>query len=179
MAEFVPFRFEISLYSEQQKDLLCRGLFSELSGLELTMEARAITEGGRNWGEIQRAGQTRFSPLVLKRGVTDLNDLWSWFDSVTRGASYGYKLQGEIKVFGSSLDKSHKPKTVMTWKLGGVMATRFKGPDLSSTASQVAIEELTLVYESISLERPKADADAGDAGGGFGFSASASARVGF
>jgi len=34
------------------------------------------------------------------------------------------------------------------------MATKFKGPDLSSSASSVAIEELHLVHDSLVLTRP-------------------------
>ncbi len=152
MAEFVPFRFEVSLYHRSKTDLLCRGYFSEVTGLEVTMEPRAIQEGGRNWGEHQRIGQTRFTPLVLKRGVTHGNDLWAWFDAVTRGQNYGYRLHGTIKVMGSEVDSKGQAKPIMTWKLSGVLPTRFKGADLSSTASQVAIEEITLIHESLRLE---------------------------
>jgi phage tail-like protein len=152
MVEFVPFRFEVSLYHRSESDLLCRGYFSEVTGLEMTMEPRAIPEGGRNWGEIQRIGQTKFTPIVLKRGITHLQDLWTWFDAVTRGQNYGYRLHGKIKVLGNELDENKQPKTVMTWSLDGVLPTRFKGPDLSSTASQVAIEEVTLIHESLTLD---------------------------
>ncbi len=185
MAEFVPFRFEVSLMATGSQDVLCRGFFSEVSGLEVTMEPKTFSEGGRNWGEIHRVGQTRFAPVVLKRGATDINDLWSWFDAVTRGASYGYRLEGTIKVLGSVVEKG-VAKPVMEWSLGGVLPTRFKGPDLSSIAAQVAIEELTLVCETLALKRFSSDSSgqggspspSGDGGsGGFGFSASASASV--
>jgi phage tail-like protein len=154
VVEFIPFRFEVSLYEESAEELLCRGLFSEVTGLEFTMEPRAIAVGGQNWGEVQRVGPTKFSPIVLKRGVTEISDLWRWFDATTRGANYGYRLQGEIKVLGSSVNEDGEAQPVMVWKLSGVLPTRFKGSDLSSTASQVAIEELTLVHESLTLEPP-------------------------
>lgn len=148
MGEFVPFRFEVNLYWEDT--LLCSGRFSEVSGIEFTMEPRAISEGGRNWGELQRVGQTKFSPVVLKRGVTNLNDLWLWFEAVNRGADYSSRVEGEIIVMGSELEQG-EAKPIMLWWLTGVLPTRFKSADLSSTASQVAIEELTLVHEGMSL----------------------------
>ncbi len=148
--EFVPFRFDVNLFSSKApKELLCKARFSEVSGLEMTMEPKVFTEGGNNWGELQRIGQTRFSPIVLKRGVTDGPDLFNWFDAVTRGANYGYRLEGTIVVRGRTKEGADRP--VLTWKLSGVLPTRFKGADLSSTASQVAIEELTLVHESLTL----------------------------
>ncbi len=163
MSEFVPFRFRVSLFNEERSQLLCGGAFSEATGFELTMESRSIREGGRNWGEHQRSGPTKFAPIVLKRGVTTLDDLWQWFDLTTRGANYGYRLQGEILVLGNPSAsvangalQSVADNPVLVWKLYGVLPTRFKGPDLSATASQVAIEEITLVHEGLELERPPA-----------------------
>lgn len=162
--EFVPFRFKVSLYSGDRSALLCNGYFSEATGFELTMEPRAISEGGRNWGEHQRSGPTKFAPVILKRGVTAMNDLWSWFDATTRQANYGYRLIGEITVLGNPVTTVSGPKNqpvvtaqenpVMVWTLARCLPTKFKGPDLSSTANQVAIEELHLVHEGLELQRP-------------------------
>ena len=91
---------------------------------------------------------------MLKRGVTEIMDMWAWFDATTRGANYGYRLQGEIKVLGARVNDKGEAQPAMTVRLTGVMATRFKGPDLSSTASQVAIEEITLVHEGLTIEAP-------------------------
>jgi phage tail-like protein len=162
MTEFVPFRFKVTLFAEDRAQIVCGGYFSEVMGLEVTMEPKAIAEGGRNWGTIQRSGQATFSPAILKRGVTTVNDLWSWFDTTTRGANYGYRLQGEIEVLGNpSANVSESgnlisvtPNPIMTWKLERVLPIRFKGPDLAATANQIAIEELHLVYENLELVRP-------------------------
>lgn len=163
MSEFVPFRFKVMLYAESEEEILCSGRFSEVSGLELTMEPRAIAEGGRNWGELQRSGPTKFSPVVLKRGVTEVNDLWSWFDATTRGANYGHRLTGRIDVYdrgrgvpetGTEQEDPPPPRPVMSWHLERVMATYFKGPDMSATANQVAVEEVHLVHEGLTLQRP-------------------------
>ncbi len=54
VSEFVPFRFRVNLYNSSSNQLLCSGAFSEVTGFELTMEPKAIQEGGRNWGELQR-----------------------------------------------------------------------------------------------------------------------------
>jgi len=158
---FVPFRFKVNLYNSDDNTLLCSGKFSEVTGFELTMEPKTIQEGGRNWGEVHRSGQTKFAPMTLKRGVTSMNDLWSWFDATTRGANYGYRLSGEIIVLGNPV-KIGEENPLMTWKLTGVMATKFKGPDLNSTASQVAIEEVQLVHEGLELEREKQSVPSGE-----------------
>jgi len=164
-SEFVPFRFKVALYHSDDNELLCAGYFSEVTGFELTMEPKVIKEGGRNWGEHQRSGPTKFAPMILKRGVTTVNDLWTWFDITTRQGYYGHRLTGEITVLGNptaapgggSGKGAHAGQTVtenpvMVWKLTGVLPTKFKGPDLNATANQVAIEELQ------ELQRPASKA---------------------
>ncbi len=157
VSEFVPFRFKVSLYNSNNSQLLCAGYFSEVSGFEITMEPKVIAEGGNNWGDHQRSGPSKFAPIILKRGVTNVNDLWAWFDATTRQSNYGYRLTGEITVLGNpSVPKGGDPvdNPIMTWKLTGVLPTKFKGPDLAATANQVAIEELHLVHEGLVLQRP-------------------------
>ena len=46
-----------------------------------------------------------------------------------------------------------------------VMPIKFKGPDLSATSTQVAIEELHLVCDELKLERGTAGAVAPTGGG--------------
>lgn len=155
LLEFVPFNFCVSLYAKENNNILCSGMFSEVSGLEINMEPHAIQEGGKNWGETQRVGYTKFSPIVLRRGVTDINDLWLWFDT-TAQLDYGHRMQGQIDVLSNHIALDEKGttqdrKVLMTWSLTNVLPTRFKGADLSSTAGQVAIEEVTLVHESLTL----------------------------
>ena len=67
------FRFKVEFADAQSGDAvpLCAGLFSEVTGLEATMEPKTIKEGGRNYGAGQRAGQVSFSTVVLKRGITE------------------------------------------------------------------------------------------------------------
>ena len=98
---------------------------------------------------MQLAGPTTFAPVVLKRGITAIADLWNWFDATTRGANYALRYSAVIEVFRSQ--QTDTPALV--WRLAQALPTRFKGPDLSATASQVAIEELHLVHEGLVLER--------------------------
>lgn len=156
MAEFVPFRFVVSLYplDGNKNSPICQGAFSEVSGFEFTMTPKTIQEGGRNWGEVQLAGNTTFPAIVLKRGVSTVRDLYSWFDVTTRQANYAYRMTGVIDVYNDDRFKDGV-KSILSWKLERAMATKFKGPDLSATSSQVAIEELHLVHEGLSLQLPE------------------------
>ena len=151
MSEFIAYRFHVYLYLREGDDsLLCRGAFSEVTGLEASMAPKTWKEGGRNWGEVQLAGPATFPPIVLKRGITELADLWNWFDATTRQANYGLRCRGRIEV----IDPDQPDRPALVWTLTNAMATKFKGPDLSSTANQVAVEELQLVHEGLELSRP-------------------------
>lgn len=165
-SEFVPFRFRVSLFMPggEPDTLVCQGAFSEVSGFEASMSPKALKEGGRNWGEVQLAGPTNFSALVLKRGITSVQDLYAWFDVTTRQANYGFRMQGLIEVFdrnfvGADGKAIKKVQPVLQWKIERAMATKFKGPDLSSTASQVAIEELHLAHEGLQMVPVKKASD--------------------
>lgn len=157
---FLPFRFRVALL--QDGKLVCGGAFSEVTGLEATMAPKKIVEGGRNWGEVMRAGPVTFSTVILKRGVTELHDAYAWFDAVGRLANYASRLDGIIEVM-DALTTPEK-QVLMTWKLSSCMPVKFKGPDLSALSSQVAIEELHLAHQGLVLERAARDPAAGDRG---------------
>lgn len=151
-SEFIPFRFRVAFYADEAgSQLVCRGSFSEVTGLEATTTVKTLKEGGRNWGDVQLSGPTSFAPVILKRGFTEVGDLWTWFDALTRQANYGVRYTGLIEVFHPSRGFDETPD--FKWWLYQVLPTRFKGPDLSATATQVAIEELHLVHEGFVLER--------------------------
>jgi phage tail-like protein len=147
---FVPFRFQVSLTGSNLPGglgpgPLCGGAFSEATGIEATMSPRSIREGGRNFGQVQRPGPTAFGTLSLKRGVTSAQDLWTWFDLVANRERFGRLLNGRIDIYSG-------PDIAFTWSLVNVLPVKFKSPDLSGLSAQVAIEELQLAYEQISLE---------------------------
>jgi phage tail-like protein len=146
---FAAFRFQVSLTgSNLPAGLgpapLCGGAFSEATGLEATMTPRTIREGGRNFGQIQRPGPTAFGTVSLKRGVTSQQDLWTWFNLITNQEGFGRTLNGKIDIYSGT-------SVAFTWTLSNVLPVKFKAPDLSATATQVAIEELQLAFEHLQL----------------------------
>ena len=149
LAPFHVFNFEVAFYRDQlnaeessEAVPLCRGAFSECTGIEATMEPKVIKEGGRNYGPAQRAGQVTFATVILKRGITSSGDLWQWFSLVSGGA-YSFRLTAHIHV----LDAAKRP--VIAWKLINVMPTKFKSADLNARGNEVGIEELHLAHEGL------------------------------
>lgn len=128
--------------SEQE---IARGAFSEVSGLEGSMEPFEIKEGGRNWGANQRVGRTTFATVVLKRGMTSTRHLWTWFKDVANGA-YGHRFDVIITLH----DLREKP--VMRWRLERALPVKYKAADLIASSNDVGIEELHLVHEGLTDE---------------------------
>ncbi|MGE0348865.1 phage tail protein [Hydrogenophaga sp.] len=149
----VPFRFHVrfrqSSDGAQQGDevVICSGAFAECSGLEATMEPKQIRAGGMNYGAAQRAGPVSFATVVLKRGMTRTRHLWKWFEMVSGGA-YATRVDVEIDVHNAA------GETVLTWGLAQCLPVKFKAADLNAKGTEVAVEELHLVHEGLSLIQP-------------------------
>jgi phage tail-like protein len=149
-----PFRFRLEFKDSAGGEAvpLCRAAFSEVSGLEATMEPKAIREGGWNRGERQRAGRVTFSTVVLKRGVTPSQHLFRWFDLVASGA-YAVRLDAHLVHLGPGEDAESGPGA-LAWRLSRALPVRFKAATLTAaTGGEVAVEELHLVHEGLSLVR--------------------------
>jgi phage tail-like protein len=131
---------------------ICRGAFAECTGLEATMEPKVIKEGGRNYGAAQRAGQTTFATVVLKRGIGEA-DLWQVFNAVATGM-FAPRLQVTITVFNP--DKTGTPKAVLAWQLTRAMPIKYKFADLNARGTEVGIEELHLAHEGLWSTAPTA-----------------------
>ena len=143
------FRFQVEFRSDSLDGTgshsvfdVCQGAFAEVTGLEATMEPKAIKEGGRNYGVAQRAGQTSFATVVLKRGISTNRNLWQIFNTVAAG-TFAPRMQVTINHF--DIDGT----AVMAWQLNQAMPVKFKFADFNARAAEVGIEELHLVHEGL------------------------------
>jgi phage tail-like protein len=97
-----------------------------------------------NYSAAQRAGTVSFATVVLKRGMTQTRDMFTWFQLVAGGA-YAYRLSAEIEM--------HNPagETVLTWGLDNCMPVKFKAADLNAKGTDIGVEELHLAHEGLRL----------------------------
>ena len=122
---------------------ICQGAFSEVSGLEATVEPLAISEGGINWGQHQRAGRTSFSTVILKRGLTTTRDLWNTFQQIHQRQGYKNRLKVTISLYDI------EGKRALYWTLEKAMPVKMKLSDFNAAGAEVGVEELHLVHEGI------------------------------
>lgn len=153
---FTLFRYQVDFTRVSLRDHaesgdlpICRGAFSECTGLEATMEPKMIKAGGWNYGAHQRPGPVTFGTVILKRGMTTTRDLWKWFSHVTEQAKFAFRLNVIIRVAGPGEDL---PGEALVVRLHRALPVKFKCADLNARASEISIEELHLAHEGLSID---------------------------
>lgn len=142
---FSAFNFAVEINRGQDGDALVGAAFAECDGLEMTMEVKTVREGGANDRQIRLAGPVSFGTLTLKRGMTPNFDLWKWFrDSVD---DPGLRAQVEVVVLGTD-GQAERARFIMT----RCLPVKMKAPALNARDGQVAIEELQVAYETLTLK---------------------------
>lgn len=117
------------------------GGFSELSGLQAEIETEEYQEGGVNGFTRKFPKTTKYPNVVLKRGLTDSDTLWKWFQE----ASQGQIQRKTVNVI--VLDTEGNRKT--DWRCVDAYPVKWAGPDFKADTAQIAIESLELVHEGI------------------------------
>ena len=119
--------------------------FTDVSGL-----STGTTVAGRLSGlEAVRTGripgQAKFTALTLKRGYTpNGRDLWYWRRSVVDGAPQ--RKGGTITM----IDDARKPAAV--WTFSGALPSKWTGPELNPKSNDIAIEEMEMTVEGITVQ---------------------------
>jgi phage tail-like protein len=132
---------------------LCEASFSDCDGLELTMDVKTIREGGNNTAQIRMVGAANYGQVTLKRGMTQTSfDLWDWFDAQQHATPRQLRsdFRGEAKVILLSPDRKERARYI----LRKCLLTKLKAPPMNAKDGIVAIEEMQLTYESLTIEQP-------------------------
>jgi phage tail-like protein len=147
---FTSFNFSITLTLPDQAEPFCQATFAECDGLEMTMEPKTIQEGGNNRQSIHLIGPVSYGQLNLKRGMTpDSFELWDWFDRVLQQNQHGLRAAGLVIMLGSD-----RQTRQAIFELTRCLPVKLKAPALNAASGEVAIEEMQIAYETLSLKRP-------------------------
>lgn len=144
---FTAFNFAVEINVPGMTTKACGAAFSECDGLEMTIEAKTIREGGNNGRQVRLTGGFAFGQLTLKRGMTANFDLWDWMEATL--ANPQLRADAEVVVFAADRTTER-----VRFLLSRCLPIKLKAPALNARDGLVAIEELQLAYESLSLKRP-------------------------
>ncbi len=121
---------------------LAIGAFREISGLQMEREILEYPEGGRNDVVHKLPGRVKYPNLVLKRGVTDQDELVRWFWN----AQTGLDLKDVIV-------KLVDPSTAImrTWAFRQAYPVKWIGPTLNAGSDSAATEQLELAHGGLAM----------------------------
>ncbi len=146
---FTGFNFAVEISVPGVSNKICNAAFSDCDGLEMTMDVKTIREGGNNARQIRLSGPMNFGTLTLKRGMTKTFDLWDWITKLQ--TEPGLRADAEVVLLAA--DGSTERARFL---LSRCVPARLKASPLNAREGGVAIEELQLAYESLSLKKPGA-----------------------
>jgi phage tail-like protein len=118
------------------------GHFTECIGLGVNVEVIRYREGGTNEVVHCIPGPVEYGDVTLRYGLTQSRELWDWFMT----AVHGKVRRKNISIL--MLD-SDGVAEVMRWDLFNAWPAAWRGAPLDALSREVAIESLTLVYDSL------------------------------
>jgi phage tail-like protein len=120
------------------------GHFTEVTGLGARVETIDFREGGDHQVVHRLAGRVQYLDVTLKYGLTSSRALWDWFQSGVKGAV-------QRKNISILLMDTSGSREEMRWNLNGAWVKEWRAAALDALGQEVAVESMTLVYETLEL----------------------------
>jgi len=132
---FMSFRFRVEI------DGIIFAQMSEVTGLQIETETESYEEGGVNDFVHQLPKRTKYQKIILKRGITELDQMWQWYQDVVNGKFE--RRSGAIIL----LDAMGEDK--WRWNFFSAYPVKWSGPDLKADSNTIAFETVELVHHGI------------------------------
>jgi len=113
--------------------------FQEVSGLNVELLMESVKEGGENRFEHQLPVRTKYSDLVLKRGLLVGSGVYRW----AKNAFEDFQFE-PANLLVSLLNEQHVP--LMAWHVVHALPKKWDLSAFNAEQNTVAIETLTLTY---------------------------------
>jgi len=136
----------ITLHWWVEIDGITAATFSECSGLTIETEFHEYRAGGLNTHALKFPGPTKYANLVLKRGMTDSQDLWDWYLQVVRLGQVGQQIRKSITVM---LYDYTRESAVQRWQFIRAFPVKWVGPEFRADSGAIAVETLEIAHEGL------------------------------
>lgn len=118
--------------------------FTSCQGLSAKINTTLLKEGGVNDHQRILLGPTSYTEVTLSRGITNSLLFWNWLQAAMQGGT-NIRRHVNILVF------SQAGETIQCWALRGAVPVGWKAAQLQASSTGVAVEELSLAYESLNV----------------------------
>jgi phage tail-like protein len=121
------------------------GMFREVSGLDSTTEVIEQKAVDSNGNPVVRKvpGATKWSDIVLKRGLDENLELWKWRDEVVKEGPEKVRVDGTIEMI------DYTGSTIATYSFLQGWLKEYKGASLNAGGNEVAVEEIHICHEGL------------------------------
>jgi len=118
--------------------------FQECSGLDSSTDAVDYREGSDPNHVRKLTGLNKFSPITLKRGITDSSTLWDWRQKVVDGRA-DTETRKNISIVLMNESRQEKWR----WNLRRAWPSKYTAPTFNATSNDVAVETLEITHEEV------------------------------
>ncbi len=118
------------------------GHFTQCTGLGMRITPIKYREAGNRQVIRHIPGQVEYAEVTLRYGLTQSKELWDWMVKAAQG-------QVERKNVSIIMLDSQGVNEVMRWNLVDAWPVAWRGAPLDALSQEIAIESLTLVYDSL------------------------------
>ncbi len=144
------FAFRVKIGNNDENDILAG--FQEVSGLGAETAVTEYRPGNKKENvptKVMGLGKT--PDVTLKRGVVGSLDLFVWMETIRNGDRSTDQFFRNVVI---KLMAEDRVTPVLEWTLQNARPMKYTGPALNGKSSDVAIEELVLSAENITLKKP-------------------------
>lgn len=126
-------------------DGITQARFRECAGLTSESQVIEYKEADKNGNVIIKKvpGVLKWSDITLKRGITDIMELWDWRKMVEDGYVEKARKNGSIVLYNQSNEEIARWNVVDCWPM------KISGPQLNANNNDIAVEEVVLAHEGL------------------------------
>lgn len=118
--------------------------FNEVTGFDATFDVVEYREGDAAGNTPRKQpGLVKYSNIVLKRGVIDAVEFFTWIDEIDKG-----QITNERKVVTIQLFNDEEA-VVAAWQILRAWPVKYTGPELKGLSSDVAMESIEFAHEGL------------------------------
>jgi phage tail-like protein len=119
--------------------------FQSVSGLNVEYDTESIKEGGQNHFEHKLPTRSKFSDLVLKRGMLTDSEVINW----VKKALFNREFQ-PAQIIITLLNEEHQPLKV--WQVNNAWPRKWSVSDFNAGENSLVVETLELCYSYFDIQ---------------------------
>jgi phage tail-like protein len=124
--------------------------FQECSNIGMEVTVAEYRNGSDKENSVRKiTGLNKSSDVTLKRGIIGSTTLYDWLDAIRNGDNTSDKALRTVTI---TLQSEDHTTPVMTWTLKKARIIKYTCGPLNAKGTDVAMEEMVLAYERLTVE---------------------------